>query len=200
MTQAHKSVWRNRAMILAIALISAGPFGLAWFYARHPELIETRSNYGTLFIPPPQTDVSQLSAKPLARAEALPDIRGRWVLLQFVPKACGEACAAVVHKTHQTRLMLNKETQRVRRVLLVSGEPKANDFVGLLGQDEDLMVAAAPPALVETVATALGGPPEPNLVVLMDPLGNLVLWYEPTFDPYKLLKDLRHLLKASQIG
>jgi hypothetical protein len=38
------------------------------------------------------------------------------------------------------------------------------------------------------------------MVILMDPLGNAILWYDGGFDPYGLLKDLKHLLRASQIG
>jgi hypothetical protein len=38
------------------------------------------------------------------------------------------------------------------------------------------------------------------MVFLIDPLGNLMLWYENGFDPYDLDKDLKHLLRASQIG
>ena len=34
----------------------------------------------------------------------------------------------------------------------------------------------------------------------MDPMGNLMMQYEPGFDPYKVKSDLMHLLRISQIG
>jgi hypothetical protein len=34
----------------------------------------------------------------------------------------------------------------------------------------------------------------------MDPLGNLMMQYDPGFDPYDVKKDLKKLLKISQIG
>jgi hypothetical protein len=63
-----------------------------------------------------------------------------------------------------------------------------------------LLAAGASGELLRTLAEALGRPPADGMVFLLDPLGNLVLWYQDGFDPYGLLKDLKHLLKASQIG
>lgn len=39
-----------------------------------------------------------------------------------------------------------------------------------------------------------------GMLLLIDPLGNVIMWYEPGFDPYKVKSDLLHLLKVSQIG
>ena len=200
MTDPRSKVWRSRAMIVAIALITAVPFGVAWYYVRHPELIEARSNYGMLFNPPVAVDVAEILARPLGRSNEFPEIKGRWVLLQVAGEACAEPCASVLHKTHQVRLMLNKEIPRVRRVLLVPAGTSRETSSRVVTDDLDLLVAEAPPGLAQTLATALGRVPEPNTVVLMDPMGNLALWYEADFDPYRLLKDLKHLLKASQIG
>ena len=39
-----------------------------------------------------------------------------------------------------------------------------------------------------------------GMLFLMDPLGNLMMQYEPGFNAYKVRDDLMHLLKISQIG
>jgi len=39
-----------------------------------------------------------------------------------------------------------------------------------------------------------------ELVFLVDPLGNIMMYYTPTHSGKDLLKDLQKLLKASQIG
>ena len=39
-----------------------------------------------------------------------------------------------------------------------------------------------------------------GMLFLIDPLGNLMMQYEPGFDPYKVKDDLMHLLRISQIG
>jgi hypothetical protein len=46
----------------------------------------------------------------------------------------------------------------------------------------------------------VGGSLADDGLILMDPLGNLILHYDSGFDPYRLIKDLQHLLKASRIG
>lgn len=44
-----------------------------------------------------------------------------------------------------------------------------------------------------------GGIPE-GMLFLIDPLGNIMMQYDPGFDPYQVKSDLMHLLKISQIG
>ncbi len=44
-----------------------------------------------------------------------------------------------------------------------------------------------------------GAVPE-GMLFLIDPLGNLMMHYEPGFSPYKVKEDLMHLLRISQIG
>ncbi|MDD5320419.1 MAG: hypothetical protein PHD43_07370 [Methylococcales bacterium] len=39
-----------------------------------------------------------------------------------------------------------------------------------------------------------------GILFLIDPLGNLIMQYEPGFDTYKVKDDLMHLLRISQIG
>jgi len=95
--------------------------------------------------------------------------------------------------------MLNKEMPRVKRLLLVEPSSGAADSPAVKG-DDALLIAGSDPAVMRELAAALGKPLTDGMVVLLDPLGNLVLWYDGGFDPYKMVKDLKHLLKASQIG
>ena len=39
-----------------------------------------------------------------------------------------------------------------------------------------------------------------GMLFLIDPLGNIMMQYEPGFDPYQVKSDLTHLLRISQIG
>ena len=198
-SQPPKPRWQSRALIVVIALTAVVPFTLAWYYARHPELIEKTSNYGTLIQPVRQLDVVSLLSKPLSAVDELAQIRGRWVLLQAAAGDCSPECADTLHKTHQGWLMLNKEMPRVKRLLLVEPSSGAADSPAVKG-DDALLIAGSDPAMMRELAAALGKPLTDGMVVLLDPLGNLVLWYDGGFDPYKMVKDLKHLLKASQIG
>jgi hypothetical protein len=198
-SQPPKPRWQSRALIVVIALTAVVPFTLAWYYARHPELIEKTSNYGTLIQPVRQLDVVRLLSQPLSAVDELAQIRGRWVLLQIAADGCGPECAETLHKTHQGWLMLNKEMPRVKRLLLVEPSSGAAESPAVKA-DDALLIAGSDPAVMREITAALGKPLAEGMVVLLDPLGNLVLWYDGGFDPYKMVKDLKHLLKASQIG
>jgi len=194
------SLWRNRALIIFIALISIIPFGLAWYYAKNPQLITKRSNYGSLIVPPSPIDYGELLARPVSGSELLSEIKGRWVMLHVISDQCGDRCTETLHKTKQIRLMLNKEIPRVRRLALIGDDSPAAEFAPVLKDDETLLAAVTSKALSQKLAAAVGKPLTEDMVILIDPFGNAALWYDSGFDPYGMLKDLKHLLRASQIG
>jgi hypothetical protein len=194
-----KSSYRGRTVIIIVALISAIPFGIAWHYARHPELIEKTSNYGTLILPGQSLDRSLLRTNPVSTTKDLEQINGRWLLLQVVQGDCNTICAETLHKTHQGWLMLNKEMPRVKRLLLLNPSEKTQTS-DAVSKDDALLISALSPAVLNGLTSALGEKPQPGTIILMDPDGNLVLWYAQGFDPYRMVKDLKHLLNASQIG
>lgn len=199
MNSPTSSTRRGRLVIVIIALLTFVPMLLAWYYANHPELINRHSNYGHLIQPPlpfGQDGVGILAASPAP----LEDIRGHWVLIQVAVQGCEAVCVDTLHKTHQTRLMLNKEISRVRRLLIIPDHlsgwlPPAGEAT-----DQSLVVVTATPARLQALRQVAGGSLADDGLILMDPLGNLILHYDSGFDPYRLIKDLQHLLKASRIG
>ena len=189
---------RGRAILLLIALTAVVPFLVAWYYAQHPELIERTSNYGTLVVPVQTLPQDRLLAQPFSDPQRVEEVKGRWVLLQVTHDGCGAVCKDALHRTHQGWLMLNKEMLRVRRVLLVKDAKTASQAT--IQQDDALVPAGTDAGVLKTLESALGGPVPEGAIFLVDPLMNVALWYAPSFDPYQLVKDIKHLLKASQIG
>lgn len=200
MSVPKSSLWRNRALIVFIALISIIPFAAAWYYAKNPQLITQRSNYGSLILPPKPLDYGELLARPVNQSDMSSEIKGRWVMLHVVSGTCADRCAETLHKTRQIRLMLNKEIPRVHRLLLVGDDSAAAGLAPVLKDDETLLVAVTSEALSQKLAAVVGKPLAEDMMILVDPLGNAALWYDSGFDPYGVLKDLKHLLRASQIG
>lgn len=198
MKKKASSPFRGRSILLLIALTAVIPFILAWYYAQHPELIEKTSNYGTLVVPVQTLPQGTLLAQPLTDPQRAEEVKGRWVLLQVTQDGCGAVCKDALHRTHQGWLMLNKEMLRVRRVLLVKDAKTA--VQDAIHQDDALVPAGMDPTLLKTLEMAVGGPVAEGTIFLVDPLMNVALWYAPSFDPYQLVKDIKHLLKASQIG
>ncbi len=199
MSHSKVSRWRGQIMIAGIALLTIVPMLLAWYYANHPELISHRNNYGQLIVPPDPLDYAGLNLLPQSPGK-LDDMKGRWLLVQVGWEGCGVPCTATLYKTRQSRLMMNKEISRIRRVLLLPVDragwrPEPQDQ-----QDESLLIAGFSPDIRDKISRVTGNVLREDALFLIDPLGNLILYYEPEFDPYGLVKDLRHLLKISQIG
>ena len=54
--------------------------------------------------------------------------------------------------------------------------------------------------LAKKIADIRQGSVPDGMLFLIDPLGNLMMQYEPGFNTYKVKDDLMHLLRISQIG
>ncbi len=109
-------------------------------------------------------------------------------------------CLEAIHKTKQIQLMLSKELTRTRRVVLVFNDV-APETAAQWWRDDTRLLRVKPSAAVVKKMTEIrqGNVPE-GMLFLMDPLGNLMMQYEPGFDPYEVKNDLMHLLRISQIG
>ena len=54
--------------------------------------------------------------------------------------------------------------------------------------------------VIQKIAQTNKKPVQDGMLFLIDPLGNLMMQYEPGFNTYKVKEDLMHLLRISQIG
>ena len=203
MTASNSFFLRNRLTVVLIALISIIPFSFAWYLAKNPHLVKDlhKGNYGHLITPAKPIDYAELFQTPITAGESLPEIKGRWVMVQVSTESvCNDACKETVQKTGRIRLMLNKEIPRVRRVLLFPGHADAAATEELAKLDPTLQMAGMSESLQKRLQESVGGPIPEGAVLLLDPLANLMMWYDPNFDPYGLLRDLQKLLRISQIG
>jgi cytochrome oxidase Cu insertion factor (SCO1/SenC/PrrC family) len=165
--------------MFAIAFLTLGGSYMLFYAAREGGVWGT-TNEGA-FVDPPMT-VAELN---LTGSDGLPLTEGgTWWLWVVSEQDCLGECATAVHQLRQLHILLNKDADRVQRALVTrsGAEP------GLLGEY---------PAL-EHLTGALA--PLSEGIYIVDPIGNLVLFY-PLEDAGKpVLTDLKKLLKLSQIG
>lgn len=215
---------RGRLLIIGVAVLTFGPFFLAWYMAKHPEWVGDTTNYGELIAPPRPADFADLAADPAMGDFPLGELKHRWVLLQLAPEGrCEAACLDALHRGKQVWLRLSKDLPRVRRLLAVGdGILDATTLQAVRRDDDTLMLAKAAPALrqlleqtawsvapsgapQETRPATPGTEPQPYggpaaTVWLIDPHGNVMMRYPLDYDPHGLLRDLQHLLKISTSG
>ena len=195
----------SRQALVLLLLIFLAPTFVIWVMHRTGGewWPDTTTNRGTLVQP----------ARPL---ELSPDIRhgerplteylqGKWTLVYIGDNSCGDVCRENLYKMRQSRTAQNEHMKRVQRLFIVSGGEPGPELAGYL-QEEHPQVDTV--ALAADQLGQLGGffhiDDTPVLdagrVYIVDPLGNLMMYYQPDADAGGLLKDLRKLLKFSRIG
>jgi hypothetical protein len=93
---------------------------------------------------------------------------------------------------------INKDMDRVQRVLLVPSDINLQAYAGIQKKYPDLIILAGADA--EMVKFSSEFDANKGNVFLVDPLGNLMMSYPDKFDPKGLRSDLTRLLKNSWAG
>ena len=191
MTQSQKP--RGQYQLVLLAAIFFGPLLVAaLLYFKGDELQpEGRVNHGALL--EPIVAVSDV----LPESAVLPHNDGHWLLVYSNTAACDETCREALYTVRQSRLMLGREMDRIKRVFL-HGE-SAPDTVFLAEEHAGLVTLRDDP-----LAGLLNGKRPESLAAggfyLIDPLSNVVLYFPPDIDPANMVDDIKRLLKLSRIG
>ncbi len=182
---------RGRLQFLLIAAIFFGPLLFAaWMYYSDSALQpEARANHGALLEP----IVSLVDAVP---GSQIHDSRS-WRLVYSNDGECGGSCSEALYTLRQSWLMLGKEMDRVERVFL-HGE-QAPDTL-LLAEEHKGLVTLQDSALRSVLDNKKPGALPAGGIYLIDPHGNLVLYFSPDIRPRDMVDDIKRLLKLSRIG
>jgi hypothetical protein len=128
-------------------------------------------------------------------------LEGKWTLLYFGPGSCPASCRTGLYDTRQVRAALGKDSERVQRVFLAEGDLGAMPLTKADHPDLAIVRAteeAAP--LIALLRQAQAGGAADDRIYLIDPLGNLMMWYAADAAPKGMLEDLKRLLGLSHVG
>ena len=184
---------KGRLQLLLIAAIFLGPLVIAaWMYFGAQGMAPAgRTNTGALL----QPIVNLPEIAPDSPLHTHND--DHWVLLYANEGICDEACEYSLYTLRQSRLMLGRELDRLVRVFLHGDTLPdtvwlADEHAGLITLQDgnlDAVLNNKRPAELDA-----GG------YYLVDPLGNLVMYFPPDIDPQAMVGDIKHLLELSRIG
>ncbi len=201
---------RQRRVLVGIALMFFAPLAVCFYlyYGRvgwHPG---GRVNAGDLIEPP--RPLPMLALPLLEGGETHSDIlRRKWTLLYAPSGPCAELCRASLYHTRQVRIALDRDMNRVQRLMIA--DDGCCDRAFLHEQHPDLIAVRKGPEAA-TVLALLPGNPSPGAggaassatdaprVYLIDPLGNLMMSYAAEAKPKGMLEDMKRLLRLSSIG
>ncbi len=193
-----------RAKLLLLAALFALPIIAAmvlYFGGWRPA---RTGNYGEL-IQPPRPLAPVMFADLAGKPAMLPANDHKWVLVYFASAECGKACEDVLYKTRQVHIGIGEDSDRLRRVFVVT-DPAAREWLHYVLKDHPgVQVLFGDPTTIANFAHAFLIAPEDRInqlhgVYLIDPNGNLMMHYAADADAKGMRKDLKHLLKLSRSG
>jgi cytochrome oxidase Cu insertion factor (SCO1/SenC/PrrC family) len=130
-------------------------------------------------------------------------LRGKWTMLYVGDGTCDERCRKALYLTRQSRIALNKDMDRIQRVLLATGPQLDGAFFAQEHPDLLVLKLHGPDAarFIEPIPSYADGPVgSAGRIYLVDPLGNLLMSYPASAPDKALLTDVKKLLRLSHIG
>ncbi len=190
--------------LVLVILVFAGPALVAWLVLTKAWLPSGSVAHGNLVQPARPLSVSNLPALDGSMV-SLEKLRGRWTFLLFDGSLCDQVCRDNLYKTRQIRLAVGEDTHRVQRVMVLTETEAAESFRQVLTDHQDLIVLAPEAPSLQALLSEFRmseGEPVGTLrrVYIVDPIGNLMMYYDKGAEAKGILEDLERLLKASQIG
>ena len=208
----HSSTVRQRGFLssrqafVLLALLFMTPAFVAWVMHNSSEQgwrPDGMTNRGSLIHPArPLTLPADMVVGEQPAAEYL---QGLWTLLYIGDGDCDAVCNENLYKMRQIRTAQNENMRRVQRAFLVRDEAISPELQVLLETEyKDMAVQLITTGQLEQLDSFFRVDDGPLLdterVYIVDPLGNLMMYYPPDADPGGMLKDLKKLLKYSKIG
>ncbi len=202
MSELSQNVAKNRSMktFYLLILVFVLPFTMA-VLLHFFDLKPSGKSYGHLIQPPKSLYIP-----------ALTDLEGKvfkpeqwhkiWNIVTLDSTGCAGPCADRIHMLKQVHTSMNKEIDRVQRILLVPADTSVDAYREIQKKYPDLIILHG----ADTETKKFAAEFEANkgsatsTVFLVDPLGNLMMSYPDKFDPRSLRSDLTRLLKNSWAG
>ncbi len=173
-----KELW-----VLLASFVLPIVFGTAFFYLSPNSFTKSTVNYGEFVNP-----VISTTEQDIVFGEKHDgSLQGIWTLT-YVTDRCEQSCLDTLEDMKTIRILTNENMRRIQNLLLTNGE------VG----DINLKILFARGS--NTLMKKLNSFPD-NHLFLIDPLGNIMLHYNPEGLVIKrVIKDLKRLFKLSRIG
>lgn len=198
MTEESINPRKGRIVFLAIVAIFVIPFvGANYFYkkAQDGQLWGTTNN-GILIQPAkPLGEIAAIQAD--GETFTLKDLRGKWTMLYVATQGCEQDCKQTIFYMRHIWALLNKESHRVKRLLIVDESSKAQLADFLINYPEMMVVTDVGLSLQKQLPADISEEP---VIYLVDPIGNVMMAFPQSLDAAKIFKDLKKLLKISQVG
>lgn len=202
--QSAKKQWLNRLQLILLFAVFATPLLSAYYiYSQRDSKTFSTVNNGELYSMP-----QDLNDLPLlfedAETKTFNSLEKKWYLIVVTEKVCDEICENNLLMIRQLRRMQGKNVNRVVSLFVHS------DLDPATAKDMAAKYSVTAAAAVEADAFSEWLRPfyeargeqqfDQTRIYVVDPLKKLMMSYPTGVEPKDFFKDLKRLLKVSQIG
>ena len=189
-----------RISLVIIAAMFLLPLLLAWFMYNGTIEYQPSStrNFGQLVEPPrPLSWKNTVLIPGAGESESGPAqvFSDHWVILYSVPDPCLETCLQEVSALRQIHRASGRHQARIRIALLMPNSPDMESSLRDIYSEFHLI--SDPSSRLDTTLEQAGG--GERSAYLIDPLGNIMMFYAAGTDPNHLKQDLKRLLTWSKL-
>lgn len=204
---ASSSVFKGRLALIVLAVLFLGPMFAAYFSYYGGWRPGGQVQKGHLIEPVTLPEMSVYDSA----GQALEDdmLHGpRWTMLYVGGSNCGDTCKQTLYNMRQVWKSLHRRSKRVQGVYIVTDRDQQTvleDFLEAEHEGIHLGYANADNSRRASeqwlqIFNSEGRAPAGDNVYLIDPLGNWMLFYTEKDSPNGMLKDIKKLLRLSNIG
>lgn len=190
---------RNRLKFIAMAVVFFAPMVLAAVLYYGPESWKPHSYTAEGHLVNPARPLPKVDFH-LANGDS-ESLNTLWTVLHVQTDACADDCQYRLWQTRQMRTLLHRRRGRVQRAVLVAEPAQAPSLASALAEEHPrlkvLSLSADDRARFDDW---LGALPVKDPVLLIDPLGNFLMYYGDELPLEGMFKDIKRLLKLSNIG
>ena len=130
--------------------------------------------------------------------EGRQSLKRTWWLVAVANEGCADDCSQALIQLRSLQVLLTKDATRVRRAVLLP--ELGNNVATQLATQFPRMVQLSPGASAPAVGTGTSSAAPETGLYIVDPTGVMVLRYPLVGSAPDMQKDLKRLLKYSQLG
>lgn len=183
------SLIKTRLFLLLIIFSFAGPLVLASLMYKYSDIVPIPSpkSHGNLIEPVITINSNEDFYETLMNEK-------KWVLMYvYEDETCDLVCEATLYMMQQVRESVGRERQRISNVAIVKKSFLNNENKKVINKYNKIK-------LLKIIDNSFFNKLKKNHLYLVDPLGNIFMYYQKDFNPKGLKKDIKKILKVSRIG
>ena len=182
------SLIKTRLYLLLIILSFAGPLMLATFMYKYSDFIPVAGPKSNGNLITPVVTISQ--------EEDFGNILSnkKWTFMYvYEDDACDLICEATLYMMQQVRESVGRERSRIKNILIVNNNFNNEDNEKIIKKYNKI-------ELLNILKNNFFDKLEKNHLYIVDPLGNIFIYYDKDFSAKGLKKDIKKMLRISRIG